>query len=173
MNTTRKSYPSEVSDGEWELLLPYLTLMRDDAPRRAHALRELFDAIRFVVRTGCVWRFLLHDFPPSTAVDQQARRSVQAGVFEHITHALRAIARFLSDRNLELSAAILMDSHFNGRRREGTVQVMTATKRRRVEDTRGSRYAGKSVGLGDHTGERAGAGTGIGTGEENSGGYRQ
>jgi transposase len=107
MNTTRKSYPSDVSDGEWEFLLPYLTLMREDAPQRAHALRDLFDAIRYVVKTGCQWRFLPHDFPPWSAVYQQARRWLQAGVFEQIVHDLRAIVRFLNDRNLEPSAAIL------------------------------------------------------------------
>jgi transposase len=107
MNTTRKSYPSDVTDGEWEFLLPYLTLMREDAPQRAHSLRDLFDAIRYVIRTGCQWRFLPHDFPPWTAVYQQARRWLHAGVFEHIAHDLRAIVRFLDDRNLEPSAAIL------------------------------------------------------------------
>ncbi len=60
MNTTRRSYPSDVSDAEWEFLLPYLTLMREDAPQREHSLRDLFNAIRYVVRTGCQWRFLPH-----------------------------------------------------------------------------------------------------------------
>jgi transposase len=107
MNTTRKSYPSDVSDAEWEFLLPYLALMREDAPQRVHALRELFNAMRYVVKTGCQWRFLPHDFPPWTAVYQQARRWIDAGVFEQITHDLRAIARFLADRNPEPSATIL------------------------------------------------------------------
>jgi transposase len=107
MNTTRKSYPSDVTDAEWEFVLPYLILMREDAPQREHPLRELFNAVRYVVKTGCQWRFLPHDFPPWTAVYQQARRWLQAGVFEHITHDLRAIVRFLDDRNLEPSATIL------------------------------------------------------------------
>jgi transposase len=107
MNTTRKSYPSDVLDAEWEFLLPYVALMREDAPQRVYALRDLFNAMRYVVRTGCQWRFLPHDFPPWTAVYQQARRWMQAGVFEQITHDLRAIVRFLDDRNLEPSATIL------------------------------------------------------------------
>ena len=41
MDTTRKSYPSDVSDTEWEFLLPYLTLMRKDAPQRSNDLREV------------------------------------------------------------------------------------------------------------------------------------
>lgn len=107
MNTTRKSYPSDVSDAEWEFLLPYLVLMREDAPQRVYDLRELFNAMRYVVRTGCQWRFLPHDFPPWTAVYQQARRWIDAGVFEQITHDLRAIARVLEGRNPEPSATIL------------------------------------------------------------------
>src|SRR6516162_3355073 len=115
MNTTRKSYPSDVSDAEWEFLLPYLTLMREDAPQRVHALRELFNAMRYVVRTGCQWRFLPHDFPPWTAVYQQAQRWIQSGVFEQITHDLRVIARFLEGRNPEPSATI-----FDGRTLQST-----------------------------------------------------
>ena len=131
MNTTRKSYPSDVTDGEWEFLLPYLTLMREDAPQRAHALRDLFDAIRYVVKTGCQWRFLPHDFPPWTAVYQQARRWLHAGVFEHIAHDLRAIVRFLNDRNLEPSRQFLMDVRFNRRQRVETARVMTGPRRRK------------------------------------------
>jgi transposase len=89
--------------------------MREDAPQRVHVLRDLFNAIRYVVRTGCQWRFLPHELPPWTAVYQQARRWVEAGVFEHIAHDLRAIVRFLSDRNLERSAAI-----FEGRTLQST-----------------------------------------------------
>ena len=107
MSTTPKTYPSDVSDAEWEFLLPYLTLMREDAPQREYPLRDLFNAIRYVVKTGCQWRYLPHDLPPWTAVYQQARRWLQAGVFEAITHDLRAIVRFLNDRNPEPTATIL------------------------------------------------------------------
>ncbi len=115
MSTIRKGYPSDVSDGEWEFLLPYLTLMRDDAPQRTYPMREIFNAIRYVVKTGCQWRFLPHDFPPWTAVYQQARRWVQAGVFEAIAHDLRAIVRFLADRDPEPTATI-----FDGRTLQST-----------------------------------------------------
>jgi len=74
METPRKAYGSDVSDAEWTFLLPYLSLMREDAPQREHPLRELFNGLRYVVKTGCPWRFLPHDFPPWTAVYQQARR---------------------------------------------------------------------------------------------------
>ena len=107
MNNIRKSYPSDVTDAEWEFLLPSLALMSQDAPQRDYPLRELFNALRYVVKTGCQWRFLPHDFPPWTAVYQQARRWVQAGVFEQITDELRILVRVLDGRNAEPSAVIL------------------------------------------------------------------
>ena len=107
MSKTRKSYPSDVTEAEWAFLLPYLTLMREDAPQREHSLRELFNALRYVVKTGCQWRFLPHDFPPWTAVYQQARRWFQAGVFEEVAHDLREMARLLADRQAQPTATIL------------------------------------------------------------------
>jgi transposase len=107
MSTKRKSYPSDVSDAEWEFLVPYLTLMREDAPQREYPLRDIFDALRYVVKTGCQWDFLPHDFPPWTAVYQQARRWVAAGVFEDIAHDLRMILRLVSEREAQPTATIL------------------------------------------------------------------
>src|SRR5215471_2270714 len=107
MSTTRKSYPSDVSDAEWAFLIPYLTLMRENAPQREYALRDVFDAVRYVVKTGCQWDFLPHDFPPATAVYQQARRWVAAGVFETIAHDLRLILRMVDGREGQPTAVIL------------------------------------------------------------------
>jgi transposase len=107
MSQARKSYPSDVSDAAWEFLLPYLTLMREDAPQRDYTLRDAFDGLRYVVRTGCQWDFLPHDFPPWTAVYQQARRWVAAGVFEDIAHDLRMILRVVDGREAQPTATIL------------------------------------------------------------------
>jgi transposase len=107
MSTTRKSYPSDASDVEWEFLAPYLTLMREDAPQREHSLRDVFNAMRYVAKTGCQWDFLPHDFPPWTAVYQQARRWITARVFEEITHDLRMILRMVDGREAQPTAAIL------------------------------------------------------------------
>ena len=106
MNTARKPYLSDVSDGEWEFLLPYLTLMDEDAPQREHDLREVFNAMRYVVKTGCQWRYLPHDFPPWRVVYQQARRWMDAGVFEQVAHELRSVMRLVAERSEHPSAAI-------------------------------------------------------------------
>jgi transposase len=81
--------------------------MREDAPQREYPLRELFDGLRYVVKTGCQWRMLPHDFPRWEAVYQQARRWQRAGVFEAVAHDLRVILRLVLERNPQPSATIL------------------------------------------------------------------
>lgn len=66
----RTPYPSDTSDDEWAFLPPYLTLMREDAPQREHSMREVFDALRYVVRGGCAWRMIPNDLPHWYAVHQ-------------------------------------------------------------------------------------------------------
>ena len=101
------SYPSDVSDAEWEFLAPFLTLMTEEAPQRVHPLRDVFNAVRYIVRSGCPWRMLPNDLPPWEAVYQQARRWQQAGVFEQIAHELRLIERTLKDRDEQPTAVVL------------------------------------------------------------------
>jgi len=60
----RRSYPSDVSDEEWSFVAPYFTFVREDAAQRAHDQREVFNALRGLVRTGAPWRLLPHDLPP-------------------------------------------------------------------------------------------------------------
>ena len=79
MSQDERGLPTDVSDEEWEFCLPYLTLMREDAPQREHSLRDLFNAVRWIVRTGAPWRYLPNDFPPWEAVYQQMRRWMAAG----------------------------------------------------------------------------------------------
>src|SRR2546421_8307060 len=94
----RKPYPSDVSDDEWAFVAPYLTLMREDAPQREHPLREVFDGLRWIARTGAEWRLMPHDLPPWYTVYQQARRWLAAGAFEAIVHDLRRLLRVAEGR---------------------------------------------------------------------------
>jgi transposase len=103
----RKGYPSDVSDEEWAFVAPYLTLMSEDAPQREYSLREVFNGLRWLVRTGAEWRFLPHDLPPWGVVYQQTQRWLTAGVFEAIVADLRALLRVAVGRQPEPTAAIL------------------------------------------------------------------
>lgn len=107
--TPRTPYPSDVSDEEWAFLAPYLTLMREDAPQRKHALRELFNGLRYVARTGLQWRFMPNDLPPWPTVYQQTRRWLDAGVFDTIIADLRQLIR-LGEGRLAQPSAMILDS---------------------------------------------------------------
>ena len=107
---SRKVYPTDVSDEEWDFVAPYLTLLRADAAQRVHALRDVFDAVRWMVKAGCPWRMLPGDFPPWQAVEQQAKRWMEAECFETLTHDVRELLRLLQERNPRPTAAI-----FDGR----------------------------------------------------------
>ncbi|MEZ4563403.1 MAG: IS5 family transposase [Thermomicrobiales bacterium] len=102
----RRPYKSDVSDEEWAFVAPYLTLMRVDAPQRTHDLREVFNALRWMVRSGSPWSYLPTNFPPWEAVYQQTRRWIAAGVFETMTHDLRELLRWSEGRDPEPSAVV-------------------------------------------------------------------
>lgn len=103
----RKPYPTDIGDDEWAFIAPYLTLMREDAPQRGHDLREVLNALRWIVRAGAPWRMLPNDFPPWHAVYDQTQRWVKAGVFESMVHDLRALLRMEEGRAPDPSAVIL------------------------------------------------------------------
>jgi transposase len=108
-------YDSDVSDAEWAFVAPYLTLMTEDAPQRVYSLREVFNALRWLVRTGAAWRHLPHDLPPWPVVYQQTQRWLVAGVFEALVHDLRALLRQAAGRPAAPSRVI-----FDGRTLQST-----------------------------------------------------
>lgn len=105
----RKAYPSDISDAEWALVAPYLTLMTEDAPQRDYPLREVFNGLRWMARGGSSWRMMPHDLPPWYVVYQQMRRWLKAGVFEALVHDLRAVLR-IADGRQEMPTASIFDS---------------------------------------------------------------
>jgi transposase len=102
----RKPYPSDVSDDEWSFVSPYLTLMTEDAPQRTYELREVFNGLRYIVKTGAQWRWMPNDLPPWTVVYQQTRRWMTAGCFVAIVHDLRTVLRLAEGRAPQPTAAI-------------------------------------------------------------------
>lgn len=103
----RKAYPSDVSDEEWAFVAPYLTLISPEAPQRQYDLREVFNALRWIVRTGAPWRMMPNDLPPWFTVYQQTQRWLEAGCFEAMAHDLRVLLRESQGRKETPSAAVL------------------------------------------------------------------
>ena len=100
-------YPSDVSDEEWSFVAPYLTLCRLDSEQRQHDLRAVFNALRWLVRTGASWRMMPHDFPPWAAVYQQMQRWLRAGCFEAMVNDLRVLLRTYAGRHPQPTAMVL------------------------------------------------------------------
>ena len=104
---SRKAYPSDVSDEEWSLVTPYITLMTETAPQRDCPMRELLNALRYLVRYGIAWRAMPNDLPPWSAVYQQTQRWLAAGCFEALAQDLRALLRLAAGRKEDPTAAII------------------------------------------------------------------
>lgn len=98
-------------------MAPYLTLMRKDAFQRTYELREVFNALRYLVRTGAAWRYVPCDLPPWRAVYQQTQHWLHAGVFENMVHDLREVLRVGHERAPQPTAAI-----FDSRTVQGTLE---------------------------------------------------
>ena len=115
--STRKPYPSDVTDDEWAFVAPYLTLMTEAAPQRQYPLRELFNALRWLVRAGAAWRMLPHDLPPWHTVYEQTQRWIAAKCFENLVHDLRHLLRKALGRQEEPTAVVL-----DGRTLQSTIE---------------------------------------------------
>src|SRR5215208_2257678 len=64
----RTTYPTDLTDAEWGCLEPHLPAPKATGRPRVYPLREILNAIFYVVRSGCSWRLLPHDFPPWRSV---------------------------------------------------------------------------------------------------------
>ncbi len=131
----RKAYPSDVTDEEWALVAPYLTLMTEDAPQRAHPLREVFNGLRWLVRAGATWRMMPHDLPPWEVVYQQSQRWLRAGVFASLVHDLRELLRVATGRNALPSAAIFDSRTLQSSPESGSRAAYDGAKRRKGSKT--------------------------------------
>ena len=96
-----------MNDEEWAFAAPYLSLQSEEALQRKYELREVYNGLRWLVRTGAQWRMLPHDFPRWEAVYQQTQRWLRAGCFEAMAHDLRLLLRLAAGRKGHPSAVIL------------------------------------------------------------------
>lgn len=97
MNTsTRKPYPTDLTDEEWSLLEPLLLASEDrvrPGPDRTVDLREVVNTLRYLNRTSCQWRMLPHDLLPKSTVYDYFTKWRDNGLFQKITDVLRTKVR--------------------------------------------------------------------------------
>ena len=103
----RKAYQTDLSDVEWSCLESHLPAPKATGRPRIYPLREILDAIFYVVKSGCAWRLLPHDFPPWKTVYHYFRFWRLDGTWEKMHAALRERVRVRLKRNPQPSAAIV------------------------------------------------------------------
>jgi putative transposase len=103
----RKPYPTDLSDAEWNYIQPHLPAPKGHGRPRIHDLREILDAVFYVLKSGCQWRLLPHDFPRWPTVYHYFRKWRIDGTWEWINRALRERLRVRLERDPQPSAGVV------------------------------------------------------------------
>lgn len=104
----RKPYPSDVTEEQWKAIEAAMPARQSKAGRpRKYPLREIWNAIFYVARTGCAWRYLPHDFPPYADVFDHYARWQHNGTLERVHEVLRTDLRVQEGHDPTPSAGIL------------------------------------------------------------------
>lgn len=103
----RKPYPSDLTDEQWKLIEPHIPPEKPGGRRRRVVMREVFNGVEYLMRTGCSWRQLPHDLPPWGTVHYYYRRFRLDGTWEELHQNLRAQVRLAAHQEATPSAAII------------------------------------------------------------------
>jgi len=103
----RRTYPTDLSDAAWTYLKAYLPATKTCGRPRMHHPREILNAIFYIVRGGCAWRLLPHDFPPWSTVYHYFRAWRLDGTWERMHRAVRERLRVRLERDPQPSAGVV------------------------------------------------------------------
>lgn len=106
-NQSRRLYDTDLTDAQWAILQPMLPPAPGGGRPRITDMREVLNAILYLLRNGCGWRQLPHDFPPAGTVNDYFNQWRRDGTIERIHEALRPRVRAASEHDPEPSAASL------------------------------------------------------------------
>lgn len=104
---SEKRYPSDLTDKEWAILEPLLPAVKPGGRKRSVEIREVANAIFYLLRTGCSWRYLPLDFPKWQTVYTYFRDWKNDGTWQKVNDVLRRKVRMQEGRDEEASAAVL------------------------------------------------------------------
>lgn len=121
-------YASDLKDGEWAQLERFLPCRRSTGRPRTTSLREIVNAISYLLRTGCPWRFLPTEFPPRSTVQRYFYAWRDDGTWQRINYHLMTAARVADDRAACPSTGII-DSQSAATTESGGPRGLDAAKR--------------------------------------------
>lgn len=107
MTKSQQGYPTDLNDTEWMKIAPYLPEVRSTGAPRKHSWRTILNAMFYVVKNGCVWRALPHDFPAWQTVYHYFRLFRQTGVWEQLNTILREAVRVKAGKEPQASVMIV------------------------------------------------------------------
>lgn len=123
-------YPSDLSDAEWEVLKAYLPPAKSGGRPRSADMREVLNAIFYVLKTGCQWDMLPREFPPKGTVYHYFNTWRQSGAWERINAALRERSRQAKGRHPTPSAALIDSQSVKTGEKGGSAATTRASKSR-------------------------------------------
>jgi putative transposase len=129
MSAIRSLYPSDLTDTQWQRIEPLIPRPRRPGRPRKVSYREILNAILYLLRTGCAWRLLPHDFPRWKTVYTYFRLWRLGGVWEKIHDRLRDQTRQAAGRERSPSAAILDSQSVKTTQKGACAAVTTRAKR--------------------------------------------
>ncbi len=89
----RQSYPTDLTDAQWALVEPLIPAAKPGGRPRTTDMREVFDTLFYLDRTGCQWAMLPHDLLPKSTVYEYFARWRNDGTWQRILDALRGRVR--------------------------------------------------------------------------------
>lgn len=131
MTMHRRAYQSDLSDMEWRILEPLLPPERPGGRHRGYAVREIINAIQYLIRGGCAWRLLPHDLPQWQSVYHYFRRWKRDGTWLRIHDHLHQEVRKQMGRDAQPSAVIIDSQSVKTTEKGGSTAMM---ERRRLAD---------------------------------------
>lgn len=106
-NRDHLRYPSDLTDGEWAIIAPFIPPAKSGGRRRTTNMRDVLDALMYLATGGCQWRMLPKDFPPCSTVQRYFYAWREDGFWQSINHILVMETRELNGREASPSAGVI------------------------------------------------------------------
>ena len=123
---SKQRYPSDLTDDEWVLIEPLIPPAKKGGRRREVDVREVMNAIMYILSTGCQWNYLPKDFPPRSTVFDYFNRWLQRGVLEAIHQTLFAKCREKAGRKREPTACVIDSQSVKSAEKGGSASMRMA-----------------------------------------------